>query len=173
MKSIHIIITGGTIDAEPYEATPEHITPLQESVIPSVLEQLGLADHCHFTHMPHKDSKDYTEGDIAKLADDIATSPYPLTIITHGTDRMAEHARTLKATMANTHKMVLFTGAMTPIMNEVVAISKSDGPDNLAFACAQLGSLQPGVYIAFHKQLLDPDIIEKDFKNKCFNQRQD
>ena len=48
----HLITTGGTIDAEPYEVanTPTNITPLAESLVPEMLRYLKVDDffHTHF-----------------------------------------------------------------------------------------------------------------------------
>jgi L-asparaginase/Glu-tRNA(Gln) amidotransferase subunit D len=85
MKDFLIIITGGTIDAMPYTATPVHIVPLMLSIVPRTVKQLGLDEHCHYLHWSMKDSKQFDDYELRTLAKVIAWSEANYVVITHGT----------------------------------------------------------------------------------------
>jgi L-asparaginase len=168
MAKTLVVISGGTIDARAYRQTPVNITPLDTSIIPQALELLGIAEQCVCYTWLRKDSKDITESDIASLAEVIQQQGYEHVVITHGTDRMAENARLMMRQSAVRGRVVIFTGAMIPIANEMEGFEKSDGYGNLKFSVEQSQQAKPGVYIGFENHLFDPARTRKDFQRKLF-----
>jgi len=159
---------GGTIDAEAYQETPQDIVQLKESVIPDVLDELGLRDKCDVQAHGSGDSKYFQAGYADILAKRIEQQPQNKVIVTHGTDRLPEFARDLQVALKDSDKVVLVTGAMIPLMNEIVGYGKSDGYGNLSFAFEQVEKLESGVHIAFHDKIFDPARTKKDFEAKKF-----
>lgn len=176
MASILVIITGGTIDAEPYAATPERVTPLAQSVIPAVLRAMGYTD-CDFYPWKMKDSQEFTPDDMRDLADIICADTSEAFLVTHGTDAMKANALQLEKYVQGSGKTVFFVGAMEPLKHGVA----SDGPENLKYALdtiaqvkAQMGE---GVFIigrgekadgTFGACMFRPNEVEKDKTRKLF-----
>ncbi len=165
-----IVISGGTIDARAYRETPVNITPLESSIIPDSLKKLKLAEECVCFTWLRKDSKEFTETELRELAELIREHDFTRVVITHGTDRMVENARSMQQLrkMLGGDKVVMFTGSMIPIANELEGICKSDGYDNLRFAIEQARTAPAGVYIAFTEKLFDPSRTKKDYEKKVF-----
>jgi L-asparaginase/Glu-tRNA(Gln) amidotransferase subunit D len=158
------ILTGGTIDAEPYEQTPEYITPNRFSVIPAVVTAMHPEKTCGFFTWLLKDSKDFTREEIAELAEIIRGVDQPYIVITHGTDRMPENSRLLAELVGETTKTILFTGSMLPLMNG----PESDGFTNLRFALEHVAELPKGVGVVMHGQYFYPERLRKDFEQMRF-----
>lgn len=169
-KKFLIIVTGGTIDAEPYRVTPKNVTPLKESIIPRILEELGLAELCDVRIWHMKDSKDFTPEEMHELAKIIRDEGYNSVVITHGTDEMAHNARVIssKRHLFGEDVTIVFTGAMTPYMNQVVGYGPSDGPGNVSYAVHEAYYGPPGVHIAFAGKTHDPFHTVKDMDRKEF-----
>lgn len=166
-----VITSGGTIDAVAYRGqAPVKITPLRKSIIPAALEIIGLSQECEIYKWHGVDSKDITGMHLLALAAYIKEHGYRKVVITMGTDKMVENARFLKShhKEAGDDVTIVFTGAMVPIMNQVTGYGESDGYDNLKLAVLKAGTLKPGVYIAFHEQVFDPDSTYKNFEKKRF-----
>lgn len=170
MKEILVIVTGGTIDAISYQKTPRKITPLKETIIPSLLNEMGMLDRCSILVWYRKDSKCFKSKDLAELCRLIKSQSQDKIIITHGTDHMVKNASFIKEKLRNTHKIVLFTGAMVPVANQMDNLKRSEGYKNLEFAISEIDELPYGVYIAFHNKILNPFKTIKNFKNKTFEQ---
>lgn len=168
MDKTLVVISGGTIDACAYRQTPENITPLETSIIPDAVRMLGFAEECVFYSWLRKDSKDITETDLRDLANIIDHQGYKHVVITHGTDRMVQNAALMlkQDVIAGSDKVIVFTGAMVPLANEIEGYEKSDGYGNLRYSLTQVKTAKPGVYIGFQDKLFDPLRTHKDFKNK-------
>lgn len=127
---ILVIMSGGTIDAEGYEETPDRVTPLERSLIPDMVERLGHADRCEFFQWLMKDSQDFSAEEIGQLADIIRADERQHFIVTHGTDAMVQNAKRLEGFLEGSGKTVFFVGAMEPLVHG----KGSDGPENLDHA---------------------------------------
>ena len=169
MKDILIIMTGGTIDAEPYADPahpPKHAIPLRDSLVPQAVEKLGHADDCRFFQWVMKDSKDFTKSELYAMSVFIKQRRAEHIIITHGTDRMPENSRELMRLMEGSDKTVVFTGAMVPLSNG----KQSDAYDNLRFAIEQMESWPKGVHVVMHGKQFGPSRVRKNFTTRRFEE---
>lgn len=157
-------MTGGTIDACPYDVTPRNITPLKESLVPQAVNSLGFDDKCNFIQFAMKDSKDFTDEDLLRLADIIQTSSADIIIVTHGTDNMPQNSRQISEVLKNTSKVVVFTGSMKPLSHGPT----SDGYENLKVALTEHEALSAGVYVVMHGRWFNPHGLRKDLGTKTF-----
>ena len=84
-------------------------------------------------------------------------------VITHGTDTMADTARTLLE--AGIPKTVVLTGAMIPY-----AFGSSDGLFNLGSALSFVQVLPPGVYVAMNGRVFAGDRVRKNRETGVFEE---
>jgi len=167
-----LLLTGGTIDAEPYEHLDQPDATVITSYIPQLLEDNGLCNQVEIHYWKErKDSKLFLEDEIREIATYIMSSKYNQVVVTHGTDRMAEHSRIVRqellANKSKAHlKTVIFTGAMIPLSHG----KESDGESNLQHAIEMAATQAPGVYVAMHGQLFDALTVTKNFDQKKFIQ---
>lgn len=174
---ILVVMTGGTIDAEPYETTPEFVTPLEKSLIPDMVAELGYEkDVCDFFQWMMKDSQAFTREEMHELASIIRADEREHFVITHGTDAMVQNAQLLDEFLQGSGKTVFFVGAMEPLTHG----GRSDGPENLKRALDTIhavGDEQSGVYIIGRGEvakgklgpcMFKPDEAAKDKERKVF-----
>lgn len=159
---------GGTIVSEPYingniKAPPHDVDTLPlpecERLLHAAMEKLGVLScvdgfACHGYDWAYdrqhinKDSKEFTDADIAAIADLIQHTPHRLVLITHGTDCMNKNAGRLQTTLRElgvTDKTVLFTGAMVPLIMD--PNYGFDALGNLDYAFGAIDSAPSGVHI--------------------------
>ncbi len=164
MSSIHVIITGGTIDSY-YEGTKDSVVPNKESVIPGFMNGLKSFDtNFEFTVVCMKDSRDIVESDRKEILRVIEESKQDKILITHGTYTMPDTARYLKANLKNTNKTIVLTASMIPIQG----FSPSDGPYNLGYSVAKLQDLEKGIYVCINSHVFDPEEVVKDLSEGRF-----
>lgn len=174
---ILVIMTGGTIDAEKYDQTPDRVTPLEHSLIPSMVEQLGHADKCECFQWIMKDSQDFDKEEIGQLAEIIRRDERELFIVTHGTDAMVKNAKLLESFLEGSGKTVFFVGAMEPLRHG----EKSDGPENLDYTFRHIRQTakeqDSRVFIVGRSEMAQgqygpriyrPDAVEKNRERKLF-----
>lgn len=185
-----IIMTGGTIDAEPYHdpmKPPKNATMLAHSLIPGTVEHLGHGETCDYLSWRAKDSKHFTGQDLQDLAKIIRTSTARHIIITHGTDAMPENSRRIRDLLKAPDKtlrkdaalrrgafvrgeapacdkVVVFTGAMMPLANG----PESDAYKNIEYILGHIRKWPEGVRVVMHGQSFDPEGLEKDFNTYTF-----
>jgi L-asparaginase len=169
-EKVLFILTGGTIDAEPYKVTPKNVTPLKYSIIPTVLGESSIITNYEFANFKIADSKDFSKQDLIELAKFIREKGIDKVVIVHGTDHTPENARFLmtQTQLYGGGKKIVFTGAMVPISNQIAGYEKSDGYANLDFAYEKLQTLEAGVYIAFNNKIFNPLYTVKNFTEKRF-----
>ena len=155
-KSIHFIITGGTIDSY-YDGTKDTVVPNKHSIIPEVLNSFKLYNKSEFTEICMKDSRQINQQDREEVLKTIEESSHKNIIITHGTYTMPDTARFLKANLKRNDQVIILTGSMIPIKG----FSPSDGTFNLGFAIAQFEYLKPGVYVSMNGRIFTPDEVIK------------
>lgn len=178
VKDTLVIMTGGTIDAEPYpdpKNPPTNASMLENSVIPSTIASMGHGDRCDFLKWVAKDSKDFTNEEMDALAEIIRTSHAKNIIVTHGTDAMPHHSRQIEGRLKNNisrhsknkpvDKKVIFTGAMVPIANG----PESDGYKNLEYIFKRMDSWENGVRVVMHEKSFRPVGLSKDFSTYTFH----
>lgn len=176
-----VIMSGGTIDSHPYESTPDRVSPLEVSIVPDMVRELGYGDECDFFQWIMKDSQDFTPDEIRELAGIIRDDTRETYIVTHGTDAMPKNASLVKELLAGSGKTVLFVGAMEPLMHG----KTSDGPDTLKYALEHIDAIhenEPGVYIIGRGEMakgkygprrFDPDEAVKDREHKIFRPKEE
>ncbi len=162
MRHIELITTGGTIE-KTYDA---HSGTLSNtgSIVHRMLRRLQLPDtRVHVRELMSKDSLELTEDDRANIADtvraiaDISDS----IVILHGTDTLAETGEALVGTVADAR--VVLTGAMRPY-----EMKRSDALQNLTEALLASTVVAPGVYCAFHGNVLAFPGVQKDHERLTF-----
>ena len=147
--TIHVILTGGTIDSY-YEGALDTAVPLKHSSIPRYLKNLKLYHTFRYTELCMKDSRAITQTDRQKLVCTIKQSRARYFIVTHGTYTMPESARYVENHLpAGFSKTIIFTGSMIPLDG----FTFSDGGFNLGYAISQLHCATAGVYVAMNGKL--------------------
>ena len=106
-KSIHFIITGGTIDSY-YDGTKDTAVPNEHSVVPKYINILKLYEKTEFSEVCMKDSRKLTEKDRKNVLKEVKKSDSKRIIITHGTYTLPDTARYLKANLKDHGKVIIF-----------------------------------------------------------------
>ena len=149
---IAIFTTGGTIDKVYFDAKSEfHVG---DSEIPEFLRVASVVLPTQIESLLRKDSLDVDDADRAMIRGRVADESAKRILITHGTDTMVETARVLAGIP---DKTIVLTGAMQPSRQRV-----SDAVFNVGFALAAVQLLPPGVYLAMHGEILDPEKAKKN-----------
>ncbi len=155
-KSVHFIITGGTIDSF-YDGTKDTVVSSKHSIIPEVINSFKLYGNFSFTEVCMKDSRQLTQNDLEEICKTIGESPHKNIIITHGTYTMPDTARFIKANLKDNDKVIILTGSLIPIKG----FSPSDGTFNLGYAIAQFDYLDSGIYVCMNGRIFTPDEVVK------------
>ena len=111
------------------------------------------------------DSLEMVDHDRQQLAQKIAQTPESKIVVLHGTDTMAESARTTMLHRKE-HQTIVFTGAMVP-----ASLGQSDALFNFGFACAAVQFLQAGTFIAMNGKVLPADRAHKNTAAGRFEER--
>ena len=152
---IAFIQTGGTIDKDYPKVTKGWAFEIAEPAFNRVLEKLNPSFSYQSYEVFKKDSQEITSKDRAKLKALCESIPEDKIIITHGTDTMAETARSL----SSINKTIIVTGAMKP-----ERFSNSDAPINLGAAIAACQTLNKGCYIVMHGMVIPHDKVQRDLQ---------
>lgn len=155
-KSVHFIITGGTIDSY-YDGSKDTAVPLKHSVIPGFVKSLKLYHDVAFTEVCMKDSRSLTQADREAVLKAVEASQHDKIIVTHGTYTMPDTARFLKVNLQRKNQAIVLTGSLIPL----VGFSPSDAPFNLGFALAKACELKPGIYVCMHGAVFSPEEVVK------------
>lgn len=155
-KTIHFIMTGGTIDSH-YDGTKDTVMPNENSVIPKYINGLKLHIGTEFTQICMKDSRNLVLKDMEDIKVIIGKSKHKHFIITHGTYCMPDTARYLKQNLKNKDNTIIFTGSMIPLES----FAGSDALFNLGFSIAEIFHLEPGIYVCMNGKIFDPNEIAK------------
>jgi L-asparaginase len=102
------------------------------------------------------DSLDMTDHHRQQLAQKIAQTPESKIVVLHGTDTMAQSAKTVMLHRKE-HQTIVFAGAMVP-----ASLEQSDALFNFGFACAAAQFLQAGTYIAMNGKVFPADRAQKN-----------
>jgi L-asparaginase len=155
-NTLHFIMTGGTIDST-YESIKDTVVPSEHSTIPQFIKILKLYEECIFTEVCMKDSRELTQEDRARLLEAVKSSESKRIIITHGTYTMPDTARYLKENLGNSDKVIIFVGAMIPL----VGFTPTDTGFNLGYAVARSQELTVGIYVCMNGRIFAPDEVVK------------
>ena len=162
MKSVRIIVTGGTID-KVHDTKTEGLafSPDGATHIPEML-RIG---RCHFPVVELlmlKDSLYFEDADREEIAAAVAAAPEEAIVITHGTGTMGETARFLKD--RDSGKTVVLTGAMRPF-----SLYTSDGEFNLGGAVIASQILGPGVWGTMNGRVFPAESLNKNIEQGRFD----
>ena len=174
------IRTGGTVDAKAYKNArhpPKVVETLNESEskITAFLATRENVDLFHWGLCEQrfvKDSKKFSEEELAAIAKIIRDDERNYFVISHGTDKMVENAQKLKQLLADSGKTVALMGTMVPFSMD--GSPESEAIKALEFTLDTITQCKEGVYIASHSinektqkaemVFSDPDTIKKDFE---------
>lgn len=155
-KTIHFVITGGTIDSF-YDGAKDTVTVSKTSIIPNYINSLNLHEKTEFTVACMKDSRGLNIKNRKHILNIIENSSHKIIIITHGTYTMPDTGKYLKANLKRKDQTIVFTGSMIPISG----FSPSDGSFNLGYSIAKAQELPPGLYVCMNGKIFDPDEVVK------------
>lgn len=149
---IKIITTGGTIDKVYFDAKSEF--EVGDSLIAEVLKEALVGFDFEVIQLMRKDSLEITSKDRSIIRDAAAMAAETHILVTHGTDTMADTAKTL---MDIPNKTIVFTGALNP-----ARFRSTDAIFNIGFAMAALQTLPHGVYLAMNGQVFPAHKVRKN-----------
>lgn len=152
LPKLHIFTTGGTIDKVYFDALSEF--QVGETALDAILREANVGIDYDLTSLMKKDSLELTDADRKAVHAGVSASSATSILITHGTDTMAQTARTL---MDIPGKTIVLTGAMQP-----ARLRSTDAIFNVGFAIAAAQLLPPGVYIAMNGRTFSADKVVKD-----------
>jgi len=150
---IKLITCGGTIDCE--NINENNVYSFKESYIPKMLKQCRCNADIEIKFLMAKDSLLMNDKDREKILEECKKSKEDRIIITHGTDSMAETAKTLGKTIKN--KTIVMLGAMIPYNQK-----DSDALFNLGSAVSAVQTLPNGVYISMNGKIFNWDNVKKN-----------
>lgn len=162
MATIHIIMTGGTIDSV-WDAKQDMVVVAEHSIVPDYFASKKM-DNLIFTEICMKDSRGLTSEDLTNLLNTIEKSKSSKIIITHGTYTMPDTAKYLQDNLKRKDQVIILTGAMTPLKG----FADSDGAPNLDLTVAKLTSLTPGIYFCLNAQIFTPEEVAKNIAEGKF-----
>lgn len=155
MKKIALIYMGGT-----FGCIGEPLSPMDASLfIPQLKKILPLNLDIECFNAPSiKDSSAFTASDwllLIQLIQSLQLQQYQHFVIIHGTDTLTYAAATLARFLQNSCHVIL-TGSQYPLLNVQGTNNRdfTDAIDNLNTALTQITTIQTGVYLAFHHQVL-------------------
>jgi L-asparaginase len=149
---LKIYTTGGTIDKMYFDDLSRY--EVGEPQVGEILREAQVNFEYTVEEIVRKDSLNMTLADRDLLRKRIEADPERRVLVTHGTDTMVETARHL---LDIDHKVIVFTGALTP-----ARFKKSDADFNVGCAVGALQSLPPGVYIAMNGRVFPADNVVKN-----------
>ena len=149
---IKIFTTGGTIDKVYFDAQSDFKVGDPQAF--EILQSVGATVETEVETLMRKDSLDITDEDRALIAERVRTDPNRQILITHGTDTMADTARSLGDTG---DKTIVFVGSLSP-----ARFKGSDAEFNLGFAVAAVQLLPPGAYVAMNGHVFRADDVIKN-----------
>ncbi|HEX8780870.1 MAG TPA: asparaginase [Nocardioides sp.] len=161
MPQIRILVTGGTFDKQ-YNELSGTLT-FKDTHVPEMLRRGRSRIDVGVETLMMIDSLEMTEAHRATIVEACRACAEDRIVITHGTDTMAETARTLLA--AGLGKTVVLTGAMIPY-----AFGSSDGLFNLGSALSFAEALPPGVYVAMNGRVFAGDRVRKNRESGVFEE---
>ena len=158
---IEILCCGGTIDKIYFDAKSSY--QVGEPAAIDILDRARV-ESPPIKSIIKKDSLDMTDEDRRQVITAARQSTATRLVICHGTDTMAQTAKTLDA--ANLNKTVVLVGAFLPAI-----FRNSDADFNLGFALAAANTLSAGVYVTMNGKILPAQTAYKNVEVGCFENR--
>jgi L-asparaginase len=160
---ILILTTGGTIDKVYHDARSEYAVGEPQAAF--ILREAGVTTPFQVRTLMQKDSLEMTDSDRDLVAAHVRLAEETRILITHGTDTMADTARTVAPVAAEDGKTVVLVGSLSPALHRA-----TDADFNLGFAFAAVQTLPPGVYVAMNGQVFDAARVRKNREANRFEQ---
>ena len=155
--TIHLIITGGTIDSS-FNPAKDGVVVGKKPAVPNYLKKLKLHNKVEVTKLFMKDSREIRHKDRDNLLVTCRNSTHKLILITHGTYTMPDSAQYVKEQLKNNNKTIVFTGSMIPL----TGFEFSDAAFNLGYAISCIQKLSAGVYVCMNGKVFDPQEVDKN-----------
>jgi L-asparaginase len=149
---IKIFTTGGTIDKVYFDAQSDY--KVGDPQVLDILQGVGVTVETEVETLLRKDSLDLTDEDRDYVAERVRTDPAQRILVTHGTDTMAQTAKSLGDTG---DKTVVFVGSLSP-----ARFKGTDAEFNIGFALAAVQLLPPGAYVAMNGRVFRADEVKKN-----------
>ncbi len=159
LDPIRVLVTGGTFDKR-YDELRGRLY-FQETHLPEMLRLARCRLDVRVRTLMMIDSLEMTDADRRVVVENCRGAEEDRIVVTHGTDTMADTARTLHA--AAIAKTIVLTGAMIPY-----AFGSSDGLFNLGSALSFAQVLAPGVYVAMNGRFYRGDRVRKNRESGVF-----
>jgi L-asparaginase len=156
---IRVLVTGGTFDKE-YDELSGRLY-FKDTHVHEMLRLARCRVDVSVVTLFMMDSLEMTDAHRASVVDSCRAAAERRIVVTHGTDTMADTARTLHA--AALAKTIVLTGAMIPY-----AFGSSDGLFNLGSALSFAQVLPAGVYVAMNGRVFAGDRVRKDRETGIF-----
>lgn len=157
---LKIITTGGTIDKIYFDRKSEY--QVGDSPVDIILAEANVTFDFEVKSLMKKDSLDMNDEDRKLIRTAVADDPDRLIVITHGTDTMAETARSL---LNIPGKVIVLTGSMQP-----ARFRTTDAVFNIACAVTVVQTLPEGVYIAMNGRIFDGANVRKNVEQNRFEE---
>ena len=161
---IAILCCGGTIDKVYFDAKSDY--RIGAPAAAAILRRARVINIPLPKSVVCKDSLDITAADRTRIATAARQNRALRILITHGTDTMAQTARTIKAALAKPpqkEKTIVLTGAFLPAL-----FRDSDADFNIGYALAATSLLSPGVYVAMNGKTIPAAKARKNIKAGVF-----
>ena len=157
---IHVLTTGGTIDKVYFDAKSEF--EVGPPMIAELLKEAHVTAEVTVEPVLAKDSLELSDADRALIRERVAACESDRVLITHGTDTMAETAKTLAGIAGKT---IVLTGSMQP-----ARFRNTDAVFNVGFALGVVQVLPPGVYLAINGRVFDAAHVRKNREQQRFEE---
>lgn len=155
---IQFISTGGTIDKIYFDEMSQF--EVGESQIEHILVEGLVGVDYDVLPLLKKDSLEISDEDRQLLRTTIECGAAERYVVTHGTDTMAETAKSLAGLPG---KVVVLTGALSP-----ARFKTTDAVFNVGMAVAAAQLAAPGIYIAMSGQVFDGNAVRKNRSENRF-----
>lgn len=157
---IHVLTTGGTIDKVYFDAKSEF--EVGPPMIAELLKEAHVTAEVTIEPVLAKDSLELSDADRRLIRERVAACESDRILITHGTDTMAETAKTLSGIAGKT---IVLTGSMQP-----ARFRNTDAVFNVGFALGVVQVLPPGVYLAINGRVFDAAHVRKNRERQRFEE---
>jgi L-asparaginase len=157
---IHVLTTGGTIDKVYFDAKSEF--QVGPPMIEELLKEARVTAEVTVEPVLAKDSLELSDADRGLIRERVAACRTERILITHGTDTMAETAKTLSGIAGKT---IVLTGSMQP-----ARFRNTDAVFNVGFALGVVQLLPPGVYLAINGRVFDAARVRKNRERQRFEE---
>ena len=157
---IHVLTTGGTIDKVYFDAKSEF--EVGPPMIAELLKEAHVTAEVTIEPVLAKDSLELSDADRRLIRERVAACAADRILITHGTDTMAETAKTLAGIAGKT---IVLTGSMQP-----ARFRNTDAVFNVGFALGVVQVLPPGVYLAINGRVFDAAHVRKNRERQRFEE---